>query len=199
MSNTKTNVASIGLKAKTGRAIVVVLRGPAASPEIVRRTELILTDPRTPATYQPYHVVMDLPWAQSQVKVKPLVRKIERVATSALGKLIGELHSEGLKVISVGIAGAPDRDLSRIGNPHIRAHAAEGLLFRQVLESAAKANGLPSRVLIERGLEAETALTLGCAVAKLKASLAKLGRSAGPPWRGEQRAAAIAAWLALRG
>jgi hypothetical protein len=199
MKHANANIGAIGFKAKTGRAIAVVLRGPADSPQFVRRIELLLSDPRVPATCQPYHEVMELPWNQSQIKVKPLVRKIERVAASALRELIGELQSDGVRVIRVGIAGAADRDLSRIGNPHIRAHAAEGVLFRQVLESAAKANGLAKRVFTERGLEAQAASTLQCTIAKLNASLTSLGRSAGPPWRAEQRVAATAAWLALRG
>ena len=199
MKHSNANFGAIGFKAKTGRAIAVVLRGPADAPQFVRRIELVLSDPRTPATCQPYHEVMELPWNQSQIKVKPLVHKIERVAASALRELIGELQSDGLTVISVGIAGSADRDLSRIGNPHIRAHAAEGVLFRQVLESAAKANGLAKHVFTERDLEAQAASTLQCTIAKLSACLTSLGRSAGPPWRAEQRVAATAAWLALLG
>ena len=198
MRRTGANICAIGFKAKTGRAIAVVLRGPTDAPEIIKRTELVLTDPRVPATCQPYHEVMELPWNQSQIKVKPLVRKIERVAAKALAELVRELESEGLKVIGVGIAGAADRDLRRIGNPHIRAHAAEGVLFRQVLESAAKANGLAKHVFNERDLGAQAALILQCTTAKLSAYLTSLGRSAGPPWRAEQRVAATAAWLALR-
>jgi hypothetical protein len=191
------NIAAIGLKPKTGRAIAVVLRGPADSPQLIKRTELILTDPRMPATFQPYHEVMDLPWSESQVKVKPLIRAIERVATKALSQLIRELQSEGLQIIGVGIAGAADRDLSKIGNYHIRAHAAEGLLFRQVLESAAKTNKLPHRTFIERTLQTQGASELGLTAAKLNNHLTTLGRILGPPWRSDQRVAAAAAWLTL--
>ncbi len=94
---TNTNIAAIGLKAKTGRAIAVVLRGPANAPQLIKRTELDLTDARVPATFQPYHEVMDLPWNESQVKVKPFIRAIEKVAAKALSELIRELQSEGLK------------------------------------------------------------------------------------------------------
>ena len=191
------NIAVIGLKPKTGRAIAVVLRGPANSPQLVRRTELILTDPRIPATFQPYHEVMDLPWNESQTKVKPFVRAIERVAAKALSELISDLESEGLRVAGVGIAGTADRDLARLGNYHIRAHAAEGLLFRQVLEFAAKANKLRCRTFIESKLQTQAIAELGLTVAKLNNSLTSLGRSAGPPWRLDQRVAASAAWLTL--
>ena len=189
--------AAIGLKAKTGRAIAVVLSDPTDAPQLIKRTELILTDPRVPATFQPYHEVMDLPWSESEKRVVPFIRAIEKIAAKALAELVHELRSQDVRVVGVGIAGAADRDLSKIGGYHIRAHAAEGLLFRQVLEFAAKANKLPHCVFIEKKLQPEAISKLRCTIVKLNNSLKTLGRSAGPPWRTEQRVAATAAWLAL--
>jgi hypothetical protein len=102
-----------------------------------------------------------------------------------------------LEVVGVAIAGSADRDLSKIGNFHIRAHAAEGLLFRRVLEFAAQANNLPFRSLVEKSLQTEAASELNCTISKLNHSLTALGHSAGPPWRADQRVAATAAWLSL--
>lgn len=194
---TNTDTAAIGLKVKTGRAIAVALRGPADAPQVIKRSELILHDPRVPGTFQPFHEVMELPWNESQVKVKPFIRAIERVAVKALSDLIRELRSEGLKVIGVGIAGSADRDLSKIGNFHIRAHGAEGLLFRQVLEFAARANKIPQRTFIEKNLTTQASSELVLSPAKLKTQLATMGRTLGPPWRMDQRVAATAAWLTL--
>lgn len=195
MPESNKSIATIGLKARTGRAIAVVLGGSIDAPELIKRTELILTDPRIPATFQPYHEVMELPWQESQVKVKPYILAIEKVATKALAGLVHELRSQGLTVIGVGVVGSADRDLSKIGNFHIRAHAAEGLLFRQVLEHAAEKNRLPHRSFVEKTLLAQAATELGFTSAKLNTMLTNLGRSAGPPWRTEQRLAAIAATL----
>ena len=189
--------ATIGLKAKTGGAIAVVLSGPANAPQLIKRSELILTDPRVPETFQPYHAVMELPWDESQKKVVPFIRAIEEIAANALSELIHELRSQGLTVVGLGIAGGADRDLSKIGSYHIRAHAAEGLLFRQVLEFAAEANKLPHRTFVEKNLQTQAAAELGCTVTQLDNSLKTLGRSAGPPWRIDHRVAAKAAWLAL--
>src|ERR1700720_5005585 len=105
MRHVNTNIASIGFKAKTGRAVAVVLCGPAESPQIAKRTELALTDPRVPETSQPHHEVMELPWVEAQVAVQPFVSAIERVATAALAQLVRELQSESLKVVGVGIVG----------------------------------------------------------------------------------------------
>jgi hypothetical protein len=190
------NTAAIGLKPKTGCAFAVVLSGPLNAPQLVKRSELILTDPRVPGTFQPYHEVMELPWNESVKKVKPFVRAIENVAAKALAELIHELRDQGLAVVGVGIVGSADRDLSKIGNYHIRAHAAEGLLFRQVLEAAAETNKLPHRTFVENDLQTH-ASELGCTVEQLNNQLNLIGHSAGPPWRTDQRLAATAAWVAL--
>jgi hypothetical protein len=197
MTKLPDNFVVIGLKPRTGRAIAVVLGGSIAAPEFIRRTELTLTDPRLPATFQPYHEVMELPWKESEKRVQPFIRAIEKVASKALAQLVHELRAEGLNVAAIAITGTPDRDLSKIGNFHIRAHAAEGVLFRQVLEVAAKANKLSHRTFVEKGLQIQAAAELDCTVAKLNKSLNTLGRQAGPPWRAEQRIAATTAWLCL--
>jgi hypothetical protein len=192
-----TNVASIGLKAKTGRAIAVALQGPAAAPQLIKRMELVLTDPCIPQTFQPYHEVMELPWLESQKKVKPFIRAIEKVAAKALGELVREIESEGLQVVGVGIVGGADRDLAKLGGYHIRAHAAEGLLFRQVLEFAAQANKLSYRTFVEKVLLTQAASELGLSPPTLNTRLGSLGSALGPPWRADQRVAAAAAWLSF--
>ena len=192
----KTN-AAIGLKARTGRAIAVVLSGPADSPQLVSRSDINLTDPREPATFQPYHEVMELPWAEAQRKVKPFVRAIEKVAAKALTQLIHELRAQGLIVCGVGIIGSLDRDLAKIGNYHIRAHAAEGMLFRRVLEHAAQSNKLAHRTFAEKTLTSHAQTELQVSIAQLNKCLKEMGQDAGPPWRTGQRTAAMAAWLTL--
>ncbi len=193
----KSKIAVIGFKPKTGRTIAVVLSGTLSSPEIIRRVEVSLTDRRLHATFQPYHAVMELPWNESQQKVKPAVQAIERVAAKALTALVHEVRQAGLKVVAVGIAGPADRDLAKIGNYHIRAHAAEGLLFRQVLESAAVSNRIRHHTFIERTLISTAGAELRWPTTKTNKILADLGRVVGPPWRAEQRTAALAALIAL--
>jgi hypothetical protein len=189
---------SIGLRAKTARAIAVVLSGPADSPQVLRREELSLVDPDLPATGQPYHEVMELPWEKAQVAVLASARAIEAVASKSLAQLVRGLQSDGLVVCGVGVVGALERNLERIGSAHVRAHAAEGLLFRSVLDKAAEKNGLERRTFEERKLLEQAASELGCRVAELAAQLAELGRATGPPWRADEKSAAAAAWLALR-
>jgi len=195
----KSNLISIGLRAKTGRAIAVVIGGPSEAPVVLLKTEIKLVDPKVPGTAQPYHEVMDLPWEQSQRAVRKYGAAIERTAKKALARLIEEQRSNGRKIVGAGIVGAPDRDLARIGNPHIRAHAAEGVLFRRVLDLAAQSNGLKWEALSDRKFDETIAARLGAKHLRIKQSLSDLGRSISPPWRADEKQAAMAAWLILSG
>ncbi len=190
--------ASIGLRAKTGRTIAVVLLGPLDSPQVLRRLELSLVNPRLPATYQPYHEVMELPWAEGQVAVRKSSNAIEQIASKALAQLISNVQAEDYSVCGVGIVGAPERNLDKIGSPHIRAHAAEGVLFRHVLEVAADENQLRRRVFPEHEFNQLAAIELGSTAREWENCLNELGRSVGRPWRADEKKAAAAAWLALR-
>lgn len=197
MAKVEAKTASIGLRAKTGRAIVVVLTGPPTAPHVVKRLEFSVVDPAAPETFQPYHEVLDLPWEQAQKAAQKMARKIERVATKALRTLLRELESEGFSVRGVGVVGAGERNLEKIGSTHIRAHAAEGVLFRQVLEVAADTNDLPNRRFDERTIEQTAETELKIPVARIKAHLAEMGREAGSPWRADEKSAATAAWVVL--
>ena len=176
----------IGLKSKTGRAIAVALSGPP--PGFILREEVAISDSRRPATRQPYHEVMELPWSESVIAVQPTIEAIEEIATQSLAKLMESIEG---RVSRIAIVGPADRKLERIGNPHIRAHAAEGVLFRRVLEVAAKANRCRSVSFVDPRDE------LKRGAAEIQRVLMKLGKAAGSPWRSEEKSAAMAAWAVL--
>lgn len=181
MAKSKLMRAAIGFRAKTGRAIAVVLSGTA--PEFIWRGEVSLADPADPATGQPYHEVMDLPWNEAVVAVQPIIAAIEAAAAAMLGRLLDEMKS----IRCAGVVGSSPKALERIGNPHIRAHAAEGVLFRRVLETAAQSHHLPCVAFAEKDLD----------LAAHASMLQRLGRAAGSPWRTDEKLAATAAWMAL--
>jgi hypothetical protein len=85
------------------------------------------------------------------------VRKSEHalkaIASTALSALFAELQARRLTIRCIGIVGAPERNLAAIVSPHIRAHAAEGVLFRKVLEAGAIANNVRYLTFPERQIE----------------------------------------------
>jgi hypothetical protein len=192
----KSNLVSIGLRARTARAIAVVLGGPSDAPIVLRKFEMTLADPKVAATAQPYHEVMDLTWEKSQRAVLKSAQAVEAIARKSLARLIAELESAGFEVSGVGIVGAGDKDLARIGNPHIRAHAAEGVLFRRVLDLAADQCGVKRRTFPDREFVELAKIELSPAI---KRKLNDLGRTVPAPWRAPEKEAATAAWLVLHG
>jgi len=192
-------LVTIGLRAKTGRAIIVVVGGTRDAPVVLYKGEIKLFDPKIPATFQPYHEVMELPWEQSQKAVQESARAIEAIARESLARLIAELRAGGMQVSGIGIIGTSDRDLSKIGNYHIRAHAAEGVLFRRVLDLAADTNKIKRRTFADRTLDTLMASELGRDHLSVKQKLTDLRRSVPAPWRTDEKQAAIAAWLVLHG
>ena len=166
----------------------MALKREDSSPAYLARWEVMLHDPHVPATGQPHHHVMELPWSDAQTEVRPIEQRIEDIAVEVLTRLLAELQSQGFKVHGVGVVGSPDRDLQKIGNRHMRAHAAEGILFRRVLELAAAKHQLKCRGFSDR--------TLG-EPDNMKDTLVAIGRAAGRPWRADERAAAVAACFML--
>ena len=189
---------SLGVRSKTGRAIAVALTAGKSVPEFIGRWDILLHDPKILATGQPHHQVMELPWPKAQRAVRSFERRIEKITAAALAGLIRELGEQGFEISAVGVVGSPDRNLEKIGNFHIRAHAAEGILFRRVIETAAEKLKLHWRGFSDRDILQMAAAELKLPEEKLKNILTAIGRTAGPPWRLDERAAAMAAWIALR-
>src|SRR5262249_19922417 len=122
---------------------------------------------------------------------------VRRAASGALAALVAELREEGLEVRRAGVAGSADRDLAKIGNQHIRAHAAEGILFRSALEGAARELGLETAIFAERDLPAIASKALKRPAASLRDRVAALGKGIVKPWRADEKSAATAAWIVL--
>lgn len=192
-------IACIGLRTRTARAIAVVVSGTGSSPRAVTRVQITLATSATPSLFQPYHQVMELPWDRATVAVAEAERAIEALATERLRSLLLDVRARNLDAICVALVGAPDRKLQAIGSPHIRAHAAEGVLFRHVWQVAADAVPIPSMAFPEKGFEAFAAARLGLPVGAVRGRLAEFGHEMGRPWRADEKAAAMAAWIGLRG
>jgi hypothetical protein len=197
MNARHSQIACLGLRAKTARAIAVVISGPRESPKAITRAEITLTTPETSALFQPYHQVMNLPWDQAILAVRSSERAIEAAAARSLKSVLLDMRAQGLEITCVAIVGAPERKLESIGSPHIRAHAAEGVLFRHVWQIAAEAVGVPSQAFSEKDFEPFAATRLGMPLDALRLQLAEFGNTLGRPWRADEKAAATAAWLAM--
>ena len=188
------NQVTLGFRVKSGYAIAVALRGPASAPSAVARHVVELSDPDAADTRQPYHHGF-YTHEEDTPTIARRVRIVERVAKRSVAALLKDpelthCRRAGLVVGSV-------IDPAKVGNPHIRAHASEGRLFRTVLESALRSHGIACEVIVEKQLAATAAAGLERRDAEIRKVLAGFGKSLGGPWRADEKAACAAAWLAL--
>lgn len=190
------SVTTLGCRVKSGWAMVVLLAGPAGSPRVLDRRRLELSDPAVPASVQPYHAGVGT--AQTDAaEIARLTRIVARRADESMAALVRDHRDQGHRPDRIGIVVGSTADPETIANPHIRAHAEEGRLFRTAVEAAAERHGIRAVVLRERDLYAAAARALGRTPPEIKREATALGRPLGGPWRAEEKAAAVAAWLLL--
>jgi hypothetical protein len=187
---------ALGLRIKSGWAMAVLVAGPARSPTVIDRRRIELSDPVRPRTRQPYHAGFGTAQT-SQAVIARLVRTIERCAGRSLRQLVREYAHRGVRPRAAGLVVGSVIDPNRIGNPHIRAHALEGALFRRVAAHGLRALRIGSTVVVEREVYGVAARAVRVTERQLKGMVAELAGQVRGRWRSEEKTAAAAACLAL--
>jgi hypothetical protein len=188
--------AALGLRIKSGWAAAVVLTGPASAPQVCERRVVGLSDATSPETRQPYHARTGM-LETDNAKLERRLRAVRSAAQQSVASLLAECRRRGSQVRGAALVVGSLTDPASIANPHMRAHALEGKLFRQVAEDALQAHGLATSLVTERNAYAAAASALRRSEAQVRRAAAELGRNLGPPWRAEEKLAAVAAWSLL--
>jgi hypothetical protein len=192
----KTETAAFGFRVKSGWAAVVLLTGPVHSPQVHDVARIDLSDPQLPETRQPYHAATgkleaDMPTVNQRVRV------VRCIAQESISRLLASYDRRGYRIRRASLVVGSQIDPASIPNPHIRAHAFEGQLFRSVVEDALHAHDIRPAIFLERDAFATAAAELKKSSDDLRRTIQGFGRSTGGPWRAEQKLAALGAWLAL--
>ena len=188
---------ALGFRVKSGYAIAVAVRGPRSSPAAIARRIVELSDPSVPETRQPYHDGF-YNEQRDAGEIARRVRIVKRCAARSIDALLKDACVAGLTCRHAGLVVGSVIDPKRVGNLHIRAHASEGQLFRTVLADALASRRIACDVIVEKTLREIAIKRLRRADAGITKTLTSLGKTVGGPWRAEERAACIAAWMALR-
>ena len=195
----KTSVA-LGFRVKSGFAIAIVVAGSSKSPRALARHVVEMSDPDAPGTRQPYHNRM-FKTEEDEREIARRVKIVERCAKKSVGALIDDLRrsaeSLALRPPQATIVVGSVIDPETIGSPHMRAHANEGRLFRTVLEEALRSQGIACDVIVEKTLATKAFADLGRPDREITKVIDGFGEALGRPWRAVEKAAALAAWLAL--
>lgn len=188
--------AAIGFRVKSGCATMVLVTGSIQAVRVLDHRVIELCDRAIPESRQPYHAGMGA-FQTDEAKVKPLLEAVVRVTGQSVAGLLKDYRSADYRIRAAGLVVGSEIDPGKITNPHIRAHALEGRLFRTALEDALQSCGLPSSVVVERSAYARAAQILKRSEHDLRSSVQTLGRGLGGPWRADEKTATLAAWLAL--
>jgi hypothetical protein len=187
---------ALGFRVKSGCAIAVALCGPASGPRVLVRRVVALSDPAVAETRQPYHDG----FYKQQDNPREIARRlkiVKRCAKQSVDALLEDACFVGLRCRRAGLVVGSVIDPQTVDNPHIRAHASEGQLFRTVLEEALRSHGVGCDVIVEKQLAGKAAADLGQRDADIAYAIAGFGKTLGGTWRADEKAACAAAWLAL--
>lgn len=154
---------------------------------MIDRRRIELVDPDSPQ--QAYHAAAELDLAEAEALIDRWARGALRHAAYGMAAARRVAAHAGCDLVAVSIA-AEVRDLPPLARAlcsHPLLHACEGQLSREAIAEAAQQGGLPVHHYSPRGPFDAT----------LTDQATKLGRSAGPPWRKEHKAAALVALTTL--
>jgi hypothetical protein len=189
---------AFGVRSHSGWAALVVIGGPTAEPAILGRQRIELTGEGQPK--QPYHEAEPMKLKDADALIRLCNQSSRALAVRSFRMAIGSLRRDGHEVVGCGLLLASGRALPTLAEvlaSHALIHAAEGEMFREALRHASRTCGLPLTEVKERELWDLCAGVLPLPQAALKRRLADWGRALGPPWRQDEKYAALAGWLAL--
>jgi hypothetical protein len=174
-----------------------MLGGPATSPRFLARLFIALVDMDDPEARQPYHVVAEQDKDRGMMLVQQSLKTATVNAARAIRDLMDRARNSEYEVRAAVLVVGSDTDPATIRQPHVRAHALEGRLYREAVEGAVSQHGLACRLVVERDVLGTAEEALGKPRAELKAAIDAFGKEAGRPWRSQDKAATLAAWMAL--
>ena len=188
---------AFGLKARTGRAVLVAVGGDLREPRLIERSQIRLLPE---GAFAPYHAAEGLDATQARESVRRSIAAAHQLAADGIRQAKRRVADAGHEACGCAVlvgTGMPDWSTDEILAVHVRMHKAEGELFRNVLVEGARACDLGLTTLPDKSALDDAAKRLGLTRARLDAQLATLGKSAGPPWGKDQKEAAAAALVAL--
>jgi len=192
--------AAIGFRAHSGWAAVVAVTGPPGAPVVVTRRRIEMRERGAAGPSQPYHAAVGLDIREAEQLVADCAARAAALAATGLRVIVEDLRQLGHPVVGCGLllgSGRPLPPLEKILASHPLLHTAEGELFREALRAASRVCALPLTAVKERELFTHAADELGLPATQVERHVAAMGKAIGPPWRQDEKLAAVAACLAL--
>jgi len=162
---------ALGISVHTGWAACVLVAGSLKRPELIANLVIDIVDD---AHRFCFHMAAEMKRAEVEKWLAALRKKALANAKRALLPLLAREVGVCAIIAKQGDAG----DLDRILASHPRLHTAEGCFYRDIFRDAC---AVPMHIVAPSSLDA-----------------AKVGKLSGPPWRKDQKLAALAAWKVMK-
>lgn len=191
---------AFGLKAHSGWAALVAVGREGDEAVVVDRRRIELVEAAW--AKQPYHAAEGLESQKARGLVERAVDSVHRVALSEMKAALSRERERKNEVVGCAVlvgTPMPAWSTDEILAVHFRMHKAEGVLFQNALVRAAEKCKLNTLPVFEKELMALASSQLGTRADRLVKQIAFLGKSVGPPWGKDQKDAALAALMAIRG
>ena len=193
---------ALGFKAHSGWAALVVIGDSGKDLQVVDRRRLELVDGDSSWAKQPYHAAEDLDPKSAEELVKRGTEGAYQTAQREMLATVKSLRKQAHEIVACVVlvpSPMPPWSIAEILAVHFRMHKAEGVLFPEALASAADKCGLNLIRVPEKQLGEHAEKVLATSLQELTNQILKLGRTVGPPWGKDQKNAALAALVGLKG
>jgi len=200
MSGSPVEQAALGLRAHSGWAVLVAVRGPIDRPIVIHRRRIELADRGVSGSAQPYHAARSMELGEAEALLNRCADTAKAMAREAVQEVVEELIEQGFGVAGSSVlfsSGRSTTELAAILASHPLMHTSEGNFFREALRSGCKACGLAVSAVPERELLSRCAVAFGMSPDEVERQAAAIGKSVGPPWRQDEKLSAMAGWLEL--
>jgi hypothetical protein len=179
---------------------MVAVGGTAAAPAVLdrRRVELVASDIARSA--QPYHAAAEMKLPAAVAFLARCADAADKLAGAGVQDALAKLAERGYQTRQCGVllsAGRPVGDLESTLASHPAIHTAEGEFFRNALKRAGDSHGLAVSGIRERDLSKVAAERLRVSADDLQRRIGEWGKAIGPPWRQDEKLAALIAWVVL--
>jgi hypothetical protein len=191
---------AIGIRVHSGWGALVAASGGADDVEVIDRRRVDIIDRKAAGAAQPYHYAKNLGPAAAEKYIVGSALASAKLALAALKEVSIQLHDRGYRVGQAVVllsSGRPLPELEKILASHAMIHTAEGEFFRQAFREAFSSLKIPVIGVRKRDLDERAKTTFSKEAPGLKKRIDALGKTLGPPWTADQKAATLAAVIAL--
>jgi len=197
--------AALGIRMHSGWGVLVAVSRDDGSVRVVARKRLVVMNSDVPGGNQPYHYAAELlsqgkGLAECEKYIAYCRTVCESMALSTLVDTLQELDKRECRIAGAAVLTAAGRtlpSLSDILTSHPLIHTAEGEFYRNAVRKPCQQLKIPVETIREREVEKHAKSTYGSGAKRVQRNIAALGKSIGPPWTSDHKAAALGALLLL--